>query len=479
MTSSGAAPAWRLAVLAGGLAGLLAIAGIAISPLLPVALVIAGAVFIFAFLRPMQALYIGICLIPLESLAKGGGGLTFTPDKLVIDAVAMAWLVRRVVSGNLTWRKTPLNAPLALFVFSIVPGLLIAVNVGFVAKQLVTAILLFVCFVLFTTEGEEKDITRMAVVISVVGAVVGAIAILSPPVGTTAQTAGPLGQVNTLGEFLAIALPIQLAMGIGYRGRMRIGMLTAAAITLAGLTYSGSRGSFIGLAAMILVFLAWRPFRYIAAFGFVAVICLALVNFGPLSDATQVKDLKERILRLGSGADQSSTQRLEAYRKTPAMILDHPLFGVGAQNYRYSAADYHINIPGATGPFGNPHDTPLQIGAERGLLGLVALAWWWIAVFRLCARVLRRAPPHWRPLAFGITGTLVSQAIILLFEASLPANQITIELFLIGGMACLLERAIAREKEEEVAGEPDGPPPAIPPFVRGGITRPEPTGARA
>jgi O-antigen ligase len=475
-STSRATPAWLLAVAAGGLAGLLAVAGIAINPLVPVALVIAGGVFIFAFMRPMQALYVGICLIPLESLAKGGGGLTFTPDKLMIDAVAVAWIVRRVVSGNVTWRKTPLTAPLALFVFSIVPGLLIAVNVGFVAKQLATATLLFVCFLLFTTEGEEKDITRMAVVISVVGAVVGALAILSPPVGTTVQTAGPLGQVNTLGEFLAIALPIQLAMGIGYRGRMRIGMLTAAAITLAGLTYSGSRGSFIGLAAMILVFLAWRPFRYIAAFGFVALICLALVNFGPLSGSSQIKTLKERVLRLGSGADQSSTQRLEAYKKTPAMIVDHPLFGVGAQNYRFSAANYHINIPGATGPFGNPHDTPLQIGAERGLLGLVALAWWWIALFRLCARILQRAPPHWRPLAFGITGTLVSQAIILLFEASLPANQITIELFLIGGMACLMERAIARE-EVEIADEADGSPPAIPPLLPGGITRPDPTGA--
>jgi O-antigen ligase len=477
-STSRATPAWLLAVPAGALAGLLAVAGIAINPLVPIALVIVGGVFLFAFLRPLPALYVAICLIPLESLAKGGGGLTFTPDKLMIDAVAVAWVARRVLSGNVSWRKTPLTAPLALFVFSIVPGLLIAVNVGFVAKQLATGILLFVCFVLFTTEGEEKDIRRMAIVISVVGAVVGAIAILSPPVGTTVQTAGPLGQVNTLGEFLAIAFPIQLAMGIGYRGRMRIGMLTAAAITLAGLTYSGSRGSFIGLAAMVLIFLAWRPFRYIAAFGFVALVCLALVNFGPLSSATQLTTLKERILRLGSGADESSTQRLEAYKKTPAMIVDHPLFGVGAQNYRFSAADYHINIPGATGPFGNPHDTPLQVGAERGLLGLFALGWWWVALFMLCFRLLQRAPPHWRPLAFGLTATLVSQAIILLFEASLPASPITLELFMVGGMACLMERAIANE-EEEVADDADGSPASPPPVLPAGITRPDPTGAPA
>jgi O-antigen ligase len=473
---SRAVPAWPIAVPAGALAGLLAVAGVAINPLVPVALLIAGGAFLFAFLRPMWALYFAICLIPFESFAKGAGSLTFTPDKLMFDAVAVAWIARRVTRGQLTWRKTPLNAPLALFVISIVPGLLIAVNAGFVAKQLATGTILFVCFLLFITEGDEKDIRRMAIVVSVVGAIVGAIAVLSPPVGNTVQTAGPLGQVNTLGQFLAIAIPIQLALGIGHRGRMRLGMLTAAAITLAGLTYSGSRGSFIGLAAMVLVFLAWRPFRFIAALGAFVLIALALVNFGPLTNATQITNLKERILRLGSGADQSSTQRLEAYRKTPAMILDHPLFGVGAQNYRYSAPDYHIDIPGATGPFGNPHDTPLQVGAERGILGLFALGWWWVALFRLCGRLLRRAPPQWRPLAFGLTATFVSQAIILLFEASLPASQITIELLLLGGVACLLERVIATEEE---AVEAESPLTSPPPSLHPGLTRPDPTGAPA
>jgi hypothetical protein len=160
------------------------------------------------------------------------------------------------------------------------------------------------------------------------------------------------------------------------------------------------------------------------------------------------------------------------------MILDHPLFGVGAQNYRFSAAQYHIDFPAATGPFGNPHDTPLQIGAERGIVGLVALAWWWVALFRLCGRLLKRAPPRWRPLAFGLAGTFVSQAIILLFEAGLPANQITLELFMLGGAACLMERAIASESKEGV-DEASRPPAPIPPGLTGGITRPDPTGAPA
>jgi O-antigen ligase len=230
-------------------------------------------------------------------------------------------------------------------------------------------------------------------------------------------------------------------------------MLSAAAITLAGLTYSGSRGSFIGLVAMLVVFLAWRPFRYIAAFGALVLVALALLNFGPLGNAAQVKDLKDRILRLGSGADESSTQRLELYEKTPAMIADHPLFGVGAANYRFSAPDYHINLPGATDPFGNPHDTPLQIGAERGIIGLAAFAWLVFALFRLCGRILQRAPPQWRPLAYGIAGTFASQAIILLFECGLPASPISLELACLAGVACLLDRAISSERQgDELPG---------------------------
>lgn len=473
---SRAVPGWLLVVAAGVLAGLLAIAGSAINPLIPLVLLGAAGALVFAFLRPLWALYFAICLIPFESFAKGAGSLTLTPDKFMVDAVAAAWIVRRLVSGQLTWRRTPLNAPLALFVFSIVPGLLIAVNVGFVAKQLATGIILFVCFLLFVTEGGEKDIRRMAILIATVGAIVGAIAIVSPPVGTTVQTAGPLGQVNTLGEFLAIAIPIQLALGIGHPGRMRLAMLTAAAITLSGLIYSGSRGSFIGLAAMVVVFLAWKPFRYVAAVGVLVLAALALVNFGPLGGSSQISNLKERIFRLGSGADQSSTQRFLAYRKTPAMILDHPLFGVGAQNYRFSAARYRINIPGATGPFGNPHDTPLQVGAERGLLGLVALFWWWIAMFLLCGRLLQRAPPRWRPLAFGVTASIVSQSIILLFEASLPANQITLEILMLAGMACLMESVIDAEQEGEAQETTATASPDLP---GGGAQSPEPSAAPA
>ncbi|MDX6605900.1 MAG: hypothetical protein QOD14_440, partial [Solirubrobacterales bacterium] len=76
------------------LAGLLAVAGSAINPLVPLALVVAGGAFVFAFLRPMPALYFAILLIPFESFAKGAGSLTFTPDKLMIDVVAVAWVVR-------------------------------------------------------------------------------------------------------------------------------------------------------------------------------------------------------------------------------------------------------------------------------------------------------------------------------------------------------------------------------------------------
>jgi O-antigen ligase len=470
-SASRAASAWLFVVPAGLLAGLLAVAGDETNPLLPVVAVAGIAAIVLALLRPVWALYAAILLLPLESASSSAGSLTVTPAELMFYAAAGGWLTRKLASGDLSIRATPLTAPLALFVVSIVPGLLIASDVGLVVKQLATQALIFVCFLLFTTEGEEKDILRMPVVISLVAAVVGMIAIASPPVASTVQTAGPLGQVNTLGEFLAIAVPIQLALAIGYRGRIRLLMLACGLITLAGLTYSGSRGSFIGLAAMFIVFLAWRPFRYIAAVGTALLVALALLNFGPLGGATQLKDLKDRILRLGSGADESSTQRLDAYKKTPEMIADHPLFGVGAANYRFSAPTYHINFPGATGPFGNPHDTPLQIGAERGIIGLVALAWVVFALFRLCGRILQRAPPRWRPLAYGIAGTFASQAIILLFECGLPASPITLELVCLAGVACLMDRAISSDRLEQ-ASEEAGPPeqrpgdiPADPSFV--------------
>ena len=42
---------------------------------------------------------------------------------------------------------------------------------------------------------------------------------------------------------------------------------------------------------------------------------------------------------------------------------------------------------------GHVHNTPLQILVERGLIGLAAWLWIWVAFYARAGAILRRLPP--------------------------------------------------------------------------------------
>jgi hypothetical protein len=138
-------------VLVGGFAGVLAIAGSDVSPLLPIALLLGAGAFAFAFARPLTALYASICTIPMDTISAHYGAISSTPTELMLSATATGWLARRLASGNLTLNPTPLTAPLGLLVFSILPGLLVAVAKGPVIRELVIWTMIFLCFLLLTS----------------------------------------------------------------------------------------------------------------------------------------------------------------------------------------------------------------------------------------------------------------------------------------------------------------------------------------
>jgi O-antigen ligase len=95
------------------------------------------------------------------------------------------------------------------------------------------------------------------------------------------------------------------------------------------------------------------------------------------------------------------------------MIRDAPLLGHGPGGARRAYPRYRD----ADAPPGTPHlhNNVIQIAAERGLLGLAAWIWIWVAFFREAARAyaaLPRAPDDDRAIVAGslaaVTGFLVA-----------------------------------------------------------------------
>ena len=126
----------------------------------------------------------------------------------------------------------------------------------------------------------------------------------------------------------------------------------ALLLVLAGIYYTNSRGSLVGLGAA-LVTMSFLRFRNIAG-TVVAVALLSVLLLPPLP-------------RGGDNASESSAQsRIQSWAEGWSIFKTHPITGVGYGQY----TEYHIKVA---------HNSFVETFAELGLLGalcLVGMFYW-------------------------------------------------------------------------------------------------------
>jgi hypothetical protein len=195
-------------------------------------------------------------------------------------------------------------------------------------------------------------------------------ALLQWALGVGFRPDGNLGNANLLGALIAMALP--LAVGRGLRsGRFAVAWSVAAAVLAGGLIVSTSRSGALGALAGCLA-LAVFAFRgrvaAIAALASGAVIAVALlaIVLSPI-----------RLLNNDPGPI-----RLQLWPDAVQMVAARPLTGWGPDTTglvfgRFLRADW---LPGIT--IDRAHSGPLDIGATQGLIGLAALGWVLLVLFR-------------------------------------------------------------------------------------------------
>ncbi|HZQ57310.1 MAG TPA: O-antigen ligase family protein [Acidimicrobiales bacterium] len=177
------------------------------------------------------------------------------------------------------------------------------------------------------------------------------------------RSAGPIGDPNFYALVLAVVVPLGL-----YRVRdertLLLKQLAAGLVVLilAAIALTYSRGGILtAVAAVVICGLFMRPrLKQIVAVLMVAgVVTLALPHA-----------VVSRVATLNSKGDNSIADRLGSEKVAVEMFLDHPIQGVGANNFTDAYFPYalRLNVPGAAN---KPHNTYLSIAAETGLLGLV------------------------------------------------------------------------------------------------------------
>lgn len=176
-------------------------------------------------------------------------------------------------------------------------------------------------------------------------------------------------------------------------------------LMLWGLVVTYTRGAWIGFAAGVLTVAASvRRGRWLLVGGLVVLAAGALVS---------PYELRHRFLSMADPEEAGVKERTYMWRSGLAMWRERPILGVGPGGVKRDYSRYALE-QAYKKRTGHVHNTPLQILVERGLLGLAAWLWLWIAFYAHALRRLRDLrgqPGPARAIVVGavaaITGFLV------------------------------------------------------------------------
>ena len=213
------------------------------------------------------------------------------------------------------------------------------------------------------------------------------------------------GSPNNLALYLGRLLPLVLAISVWSRRKPRKWAYGFAAVAMAAaLLLTFSRGAWlVGVPISLLAVAALRGWKSLAlAAGLLAAAAFVIVlSVGP-----------SRLVLLLDPSEGTTFFRLQLWRSSWAMIRDHPVLGVGLDNFLYQYRTHYV-LPTAWEEFNlsHPHNLVLDSWLRLGLPGLVVFGWLFVAFFRRGWLAYRQLPEgSQRLMVLGLMGGMVYTA---------------------------------------------------------------------
>jgi putative inorganic carbon (HCO3(-)) transporter len=367
-----------------------------------------------ALIYPPMALLAAIATLPLHWQTRSVGPLAFSSTELMLLAAGLGTVPRWITALRHRLSALPLQAsafdwPIALLLSSGLVSLLVTEYLRLSLRELRTLLLepIMAYYLLLAWFHGRAAVQPLAtlLVASVATAVAG-LAGLPLGIGTSeAEDVRRLQVIypsaNHLGLFLGRALPWLIAFAwLGERWWRRPAVIGSLAIG-AALFATFSLGAWLGSAAALLAIAAAarRPRLVALAALVLAAGGLAGLAFFPV----------ERVwshLEPGRG---TTFFRLQLWQSAMAMLRDHPILGVGLDNFLYLYQQHYI-LPGALAEssLSHPHNLVLHFWLQLGLAGLAAALWLLVKAFALAHRLFFASRDRLtQAIAIGATGSLV------------------------------------------------------------------------
>jgi O-antigen ligase len=238
---------------------------------------------------------------------------------------------------------------------------------------------------------------------------------------------GIFGNTNDMALFVVTILPITVALFLMTRRKTaKILFGALAALMLAAVVVSYSRGAFLGL-VVVLIFFAMKLGRH-HRFAIIAAILLLSIAFMFLAPGNYGVRLLSIFVPSLDPVQSADARRAELFRSIYTAVR-HPLFGIGMGNY----AD-QVSLRGIV-----THNAYTQVAAEMGLAAFACYTMFIVSPLRKLGQIVRdtfdgRANSRLYYLALGLQASLIAYMVSSFF---LSVAYLWYVYYLVGYAVCL------------------------------------------
>lgn len=323
----------------------------------------------------------------IADVIEGLGG--FEIGKVLIAMAILALIVEKGGWREGLWQHPIVRPFLAISVlvlfsvpFSIWPGQSVNYLLQVFVKDIIFGLLLLVTIQSF------RDLKRTMWMFVVAALILDYVLLRHGIVGASTFQLGrnEIAMVTVMAVAMLLPLPA--------KGAMKIAKWAALAVMAVAIANSESRGSYLGLAVVLVAYIYLRVGGKLAATAMVVMV-VGYVAYTQLP--ASVTGRVETIINYEQDYNFTAQEgRIEIWKRGMRMVKEHPLTGVGIGNFT-TADGLMRTVPGR---WMNAHNSPLQVAAEIGLLGLVLYIVMLVRMFR-ASNELRRAPPDKNMAAIG------------------------------------------------------------------------------
>ena len=335
------------------------------------------------------AVLVTAALLPFAPIGIGTPAGTYSPVELAALVCIALWLMR-LLAGLAPGAASAYGAPAALLVAAGLLSTWAADYPRLALRELRTVIVEPALYYLAARSAlaGRRDAVLLAASLVVGAGAASVLALLQTVTGQGLVTAEGVTRAaalyrspNHLALLLDRAAPLALAGALYLARPARLAFVLCAALCFAAIFYTYSRGAWLAcLAGALVVARPWLARRGFATRRAIVVTVLAGVPLlaVALALAAQVERFRSLFSAAGTGF-----LRLHLWGSSLRMALDHPILGVGLDQFLYHYPAYMHPDAWREPNLSHPHQLLLDVWLRLGLLGLVALGWGAIAFAQL------------------------------------------------------------------------------------------------